>query len=144
MGDIITKIETARFCRTLGTLLQSGVPMLRALDNARDVINNSVIASAIPAVSKGVREGKGLALPLENARIFPELALSMIRVGEETGQMDSMLIQVASTYEKSMRTAIKRFISLLEPAMILCMGLLIGFIVISMLMAIFSITDLPF
>lgn len=144
MGDIITKIETARFCRTLGTLLQSGVPMLRALDNARDVINNSVVASAIPAVSKGVREGKGLALPLENARIFPELALSMIRVGEETGQMDSMLIQVASTYEKGLRTAIKRFISLLEPAMILCMGLLIGFIVISMLMAIFSITDLPF
>ena len=144
VNDIITKIETARFCRTLGTLLQSGVPMLQALDNARDVINNSVIASAIPAVSKGVREGKGLALPLENARIFPALALSMIRVGEETGQMDSMLIQVASTYEKSLRTAIKRFISLLEPAMILCMGLLIGFIVISMLMAIFSITDLPF
>lgn len=144
MGDVIAAIETARFCRTLGTLLQSGVPMLRALDNARDVINNSVIASAIPSVSKGIREGKGLAAPLENARIFPALALSMIRVGEETGQMDAMLLQVASIYEKTMRTAIKRFISLLEPAMILCMGLLIGFIVISMLMAVFSMTDLPF
>lgn len=144
MGEVIRKLETARFCRTLGTLLRSGVPLLQALNNARDVINNQVIASAIDAVSAGAKEGKGIAVPLSNANVFPPLALSMIKVGEETGQLDSMLMKVASTYEKSLNVAIKRFVSLLEPAMILSMGLVIGFIVISMLMAIFSITELPF
>jgi general secretion pathway protein F len=144
MGEVIRKLETARFCRTLGTLLRSGVPLLQALNNARDVINNQVIASAIDAVSAGAKEGKGIAVPLSSANVFPPLALSMIKVGEETGQLDNMLMKVASTYEKSLNVAIKRFVSLLEPAMILSMGLIIGFIVISMLMAIFSITELPF
>lgn len=144
MGEVIRKLETARFCRTLGTLLKSGVPLLQALNNARDVISNKVIASGIDAVSAGAKEGKGIALPLAEAKAFPPLALSMIKVGEETGQLDNMLLKVASTYEKSLNTAIKRFVSLLEPAMILIMGLFIGFIVISMLMAIFSITELPF
>jgi general secretion pathway protein F len=144
MGEVIKKLETARFCRTLGTLLKSGVPLLQALNNARDVINNKVIASAIDAVSAGAKEGKGIAIPLSGVNAFPPLALSMIKVGEETGQLDNMLLKVASTYEKSLNTAIKRFVSFLEPAMILIMGLFIGFIVISMLVAIFSITELPF
>lgn len=144
MGDVITKLETARFCRTLGTLLKSGVPLLQALNNSKDVISNRVIASTIDAVSKGAKEGRGIADPLINAHVFPPLALSMIKVGEETGQLDAMLMKVASTYEKSLKVAVKRFVSLLEPAMILIMGLTIGFIVISMLMAIFSITELPF
>jgi general secretion pathway protein F len=144
MGEVIKKLETARFCRTLGTLLKSGVPLLQALNNAKDVISNQVIASAIDAVPEGAKEGKGIAISLSNANVFPPLALSMIKVGEETGQLDNMLIKVASTYEKSLNVAIKRFVSLLEPAMILIMGLIIGFIVISMLMAIFSITELPF
>ena len=144
MRDIITKIETARFCRTLGTLLQSGVPLLQAMSNAKDVINNQVIASSIDAVSKGAREGKGIAEPLAAAQVFPQLALSMVKVGEETGQLDTMLLKVAAAYEKSLKASVKRLISFMEPAMILGMGLVIGFIVISMLMAIFSITDLPF
>ncbi|MFI5294172.1 MAG: type II secretion system F family protein [Thermodesulfovibrionales bacterium] len=143
IGEVITKIETARFARTLGTLLRSGVPLLQALHNSKDIINNRVIASAIDAVSKGAKEGKGIAAPLAGANVFPALALSMIKVGEETGQLDTMLLKVAVTYEKSLRVAIKRFVSLMEPAMILGMGLVIGFIVLSMLMAIFSITDLP-
>jgi general secretion pathway protein F len=143
-GEIITKLETARFSRTLGTLLRSGVPLLQALNNSKDIINNSVIASSIDTVSKDAKEGKGIAIPLSNADVFPPLAVSMIKVGEETGQLDTMLLQVASTYEKSLKAAIKRFLSLLEPAMILGMALVIGFIVLSMLMAIFSITDLPF
>lgn len=143
MGDVIRKIETARFARTLGTLLKSGVPLLQALHNSKDIINNRVIASAIDMVSKGAKEGKGIAAPLVAANVFPALALSMIKVGEETGQLDTMLLKVAVTYEKSLRVAIKRFVSLMEPAMILSMGLIIGFIVMSMLMAIFSITDLP-
>ncbi|MBA4373796.1 MAG: type II secretion system protein GspF [Thermodesulfovibrio sp.] len=144
MGDLIRKIETARFTRTLGTLLQSGVPLLQALNNSKDIINNRVIAASIDAVTKGAKEGKGIAVPLANSNVLPALALSMIKVGEETGQLDVMLLKVASTYEKSLRTAIKRFISFLEPALILGMGLVIGFIVMSMLMAIFSITNLPF
>lgn len=144
MRDIITKLETARFCRTLGTLLRSGVPLLQALNNSKDVISNRVMASAIDSVSKGAKEGRGIATPLIEGKVFPALALSMIKVGEETGQMDAMLMKVAETYEKSLRVSIKRFVSLLEPAMILSMGLVIGFIVVSMLMAIFSITDLPF
>jgi general secretion pathway protein F len=144
LGDVVKKLETARFCRTLGTLMKSGVPFLQALNNAKDVITNRVIASSIDAVTRGVKEGKGVAGPLIEGKVFPPLALSMIKVGEETGQLETMLLRVAATYEKSLRDAVKRFIGLLEPAMILGMGLIIGFIVISMLMAIFSITDLPF
>jgi general secretion pathway protein F len=144
LGDVIRKIETARFSRTLGTLIKSGVPLLQALNNSKDVISNQVIASAIDTVARGAKEGKGIANPLVDSRVFPPLALSMIKVGEETGQLDIMLLKVASTYEKSLRVAIRRFVSFLEPAMILGMGLVIGFIVVSMLMAIFSITELPF
>lgn len=144
LRDVITKLETARFCRTLGTLLKSGVPLLQAMNNAKDVIGNQVIAASIDSVSAGAKEGKGIAVPLASTNVFPQLALSMIQVGEETGQLDEMLIKVANTYEKSLSIAIKRFVSLLEPAMILFMGLLIGFIIVSMLMAIFSITELPF
>ncbi|MCX5806041.1 MAG: type II secretion system F family protein [Proteobacteria bacterium] len=143
MGELIGKLETVRFCRTLGLLLKSGVPLLQALNNARDVIGNQVIASALGAVSKGAKEGKGISAPLTEAGVLPALAMSMIKVGEETGQLDTMLLKVAAAYEKSLQETIKRFVSLLEPAMILIMGLIIGFIVISMLVAIFSITDLP-
>jgi general secretion pathway protein F len=144
LGEIIKKLETARFCRTLGTLLKSGVPLLQALNNSKDVISNQVIASSIDTVSKGAKEGKGIAAPLSGSKIFPPLALSMITVGEETGQLDTMLMKVANTYEKSLNMTIKRFVTLLEPVMILTMGLIIGFIVVSMLIAIFSITELPF
>ena len=143
MGEVIGKLETVRFCRTLGLLLKSGVPLLQALNNARDVIGNHVIASALGAVSKGAKEGKGISAPLEKAGVLPSLAMSMIKVGEETGQLDTMLLKVAMAYEKSLQETIKRFVNFLEPVMILIMGLIISFIVISMLVAIFSITDLP-
>jgi general secretion pathway protein F len=144
MGDVIRKMETARFCRTLGTLLKSGVPLLQSLNNAKDVIGNQAIALPIETVLKGAKEGKGISAPLTAANVFPPLALSMIRVGEETGQLDAMLLRVATAYEKSLKEAVKRFVSFLEPVVILIMGLVIGFIIVSMLMAIFSITDLPF
>jgi general secretion pathway protein F len=143
MRDLIIKLETARFCRTLGTLLASGVPLLQALNNAGEVIGNRVIASSIESVSKGAKEGKGISAPLSQAGILPPLALSMIKVGEETGQLDQMLIRIAVTYEKIMKQAVKRFMAILEPVMIVIMGLIIGFIVISMLLAVFSIADLP-
>lgn len=143
MEDVIKKLETARFCRTLGTLMAGGVPLLQALNNSREVIGNRVFAQAIEAVSKGAKEGRGIFDPLSRAGVFPPLALSMIKVGEETGTLDQMLIRVAVVYEKSLKQAVKRFMSILEPVMILVMGLVIGFIVISMLLAVFSITDIP-
>lgn len=144
MGDIVRKLETARFCRTMGTLIKSGVPFLQALQNSKDVIGNRIVAESIGAVTKNVREGKGVAGPLMEAGVFPQLALSMIKVGEETGQLDTMLLRVATTYEKGLKEAVKRFMGLLEPAIILFMGLVIAFIVISMLLAVFSILELPF
>jgi len=143
-GDVVRKLETARFCRTLGTLLKSGVPFLQALNNSKEVMGNRIMAGSIDSITKNVREGKGIAAPLMDAGIFPQLALSMIKVGEETGQLDTMLLKVATTYEKGLRDAVKRFMSLLEPAIILAMGIIIALIVISMLMAVFSILDLPF
>jgi general secretion pathway protein F len=143
MRDVITKLETARFCRTLGTLLKSGVPLLQALNNSTDVVSNRAIASALEKLHKGAKEGKGLAEPLAALHILPPLAISMIRVGEETGQLDNMLIKVAATYEKNLREAIKRFMNLLEPMIIISMALIIGFIVLSVFMAIFSIFELP-
>lgn len=144
LGDVILKLETARFCRTLGALLRSGVPLLQAVKNSRDIIGNHVVSSSLARVAKEIKEGKGIAKPLSDANIFPELAMSMIQVGEETGRLDVMLIKIANTYEKSLKMSIKRFISILEPSLIMILGLLVGFIVISLLMAIFSITDIPF
>jgi general secretion pathway protein F len=143
-GEIIKKLETARFSRTLGTLLRSGVPLLSALGNVRETAGNVIVSSSIDAIARGAKEGKGVAGPMAATGVFPELAVSMIRVGEETGQLDSMLLKVADTYEKGLQVSIKRFMGLLEPLLILAMGIIVGFIVLSMLIAIFSVNELPF
>lgn len=141
--DVVRKLETARFCRTLGTLLAGGVPLLQALANARDVIGNRVIAEKIEEVARGAKEGRGIAEPLARTGAFPPLALSMIAVGEETGQLEPMLLRIAAAYEKSLRQAVRRLLAVLEPVLILALGLVIGFVVISMLLAVFSISDIP-
>ena len=142
--DLIRKLEISRFCRTLGTLLKSGVPILQALNNVKDIVDNSVIAAAVDRVSKGTKEGEGISRPIIETKMFPALAVSMIKIGEETGQLDIMLIKVAETYERILKMAIKKFIGLIEPVMILVMGLIIGLIVLAILMAVFSVNDLPF
>jgi general secretion pathway protein F len=143
-GQLIMKVEVARFSRTLGTLIKSGVPILQALDLVKDIIGNRVIAASMDDIREKVQKGDRLSKPLSSSGHFPSLAIQMITVGEETGRLDEMLLKVAENYEKIVRSMIKRFIGLLEPAMILIMGLLVGFIVISMLMAIFSINEIPF
>ena len=143
-GELIKKIEVARFARTLGTLTKGGVPILQALNMVKEIIGNKVIARSLEKIYERVKEGERLAKPLAEAGIFPLLAIQMITVGEETGKLDKMLLRVAETYEKVVRNMVKRFISFLEPAMILAMGLVVGFIVISMLMAIFSMSEMPF
>jgi len=143
-GELVKKAEVARFARTLGTLTKSGVPILQALMLVKDIMGNRVIATSMEEVYDRVKEGERLSRPLSDSRIFPSLAIQMITVGEETGKLDSMLLRVAENYEKMVKDMVKRFISFLEPAMILAMGLVVGFVVISMLMAIFSMNEMPF
>lgn len=142
--NLILKIEVARFSRTLGTLINSGVPLLQALAIVKEVIGNVVISNSIITIQKAVKEGKGISLPMRSTGIFPSLAMHMIRVGEETGSMEEMLMRVADTYDREVQNTVKRFIALLEPALILVMSLLVGFIVLSIVWAIFSINDVSF
>ncbi len=144
MGKLVQSVEVARFSRTLGTLIKSGVPILMALQLVREIIANQIIAAALQTVYDRVKEGDSLSSPLEKQSVFPPLAVQMISVGEQTGKLDLMLLRVAENYEKTVRNMIKRLVNLLEPAMILTMGILVGFIVISMLMAVFSMNEIPF
>ena len=142
IGDLLRKFETARFSRTLAALLKGGVPLLDALGTVQGVIGNRLLARAISQVQARVREGKGMARPLGDSGLFPPLALNMIAVGEETGKLESMLAEVAGYYDQEVKRSTKRMMALLEPVLILAMGLIIGIVVISMLLAIFSINDL--
>jgi type II secretion system protein F len=144
LGDLIRKFETARFARTLSALLKGGVPLLDALGTVQGVVANRLMSRALSQVQLRVREGKGMARPLGDSGLFPPLALNMIAVGEETGRLETMLAEVAGYYDQEVKRTTKRLTSLLEPALILGMGVIIGVVVVSMLMAIFSINDLPF
>jgi general secretion pathway protein F len=144
LGDLLRKLETARFARTLAALLKGGVPVLEALGTVQGVIGNRCLARAVGQVQSRVKEGKGMARPMAESGLFPELALQMIAVGEETGKLEGVLVNVADHYDQEVKRATQKLISLLEPALILGLGLVIGVVVISMLMAIFSIHDLPF
>src|SRR5215831_1520228 len=141
LGNVTRKLEVARFARTLGTLLRSGVPMLQALDIVRDVSSNVVLAQSIDEVKIGVRGGSGVAAPLSHSAVFPPLALQMISVGEETGKLDEMLVQVAEYFDKDVRQQVRRLTALLEPALLLVGGVVVGFVVLSMFSAIFSINN---
>ena len=144
LGQLLTKREIGRFARTLGTLLKSGVPLLQALEVVQDVVGNEMISRTLKEVRVGVREGQGIAAPLGRSGTFPTLALQMVSVGEETGRLDEMLMRVAEYYERDTYNQVKRLTSLLEPLLILVMGLAVGFVVISMLSAVFSINDVAF
>ncbi len=143
IGEISLKLEVSRFARTLGTLLKSGVPVLSSLAVVREMIGNTILARAVERLSDGVKRGAGLAAPMGESGLFPPLAVHMVRVGEETGRLEEMLLKVALTFETEVRTAVKRLVALLEPGIILAMGLVVGFIVVAMLMAIFSINEIP-
>jgi len=141
LGDLIRKREVANFARTLGTLLKSGVPLLQALEVVEAVVSNRVISSALKEVRVGVREGQGISGPLGRSGVFPTLALQMVSVGEETGRLDEMLMRTAEYYEKETNNQVKQLVSLVEPALILGMGLIVGVVVIGLLQGIFSINQ---
>ena len=143
-GGLVQKIEVSRFSLTLSTLLKSGVPILHALGIVKSILSKSVIVAAMNTLLAGLKSGKGLSGPLEQSGIFPAMAVHMITVGETSGTLDEMLAKVSETYDKEVELSIKQIISLIEPLMILLMAVIIGFIVISMLLAIFSINDISF
>ena len=142
VGDLVTKLETARLSRTLGTLLTNGVPLLAALSIARNVVANTVMKQNVVAATKQVQTGGSLARNLAKTKNFPAFALQMVSVGEETGQLDQMLIKVANAYDREVRITVDRLLALLVPVMTLLLAGMIGMIVMSILLAILSINEL--
>jgi len=144
VGDLILKFEVASFSRTLATLLTNGVSMLAAMAIVRETLANRVVADKVGLATESLKRGGGLSAPLIEANIFPTLALQMIKLGEESGHLAEMLDRVATTYDKEIKTAIQRLLALLEPILIVGLGILIAGIIISILMAILSVNDLAF
>jgi general secretion pathway protein F len=143
VGMVARKVETARFARTLGTMLKSGVPMLGALAVVGEMMSNQMFGAAVARLADTVKRGGTVAATMREFALFPPLAAHMVRVGEETGRLEEMLLKVADTFEGEVRADLRRLLGMLEPAIILGMGVLVGFIVVAMLLAIFSINEIP-
>ena len=143
IGPLAMKIETARFARTLGTMLKSGVPVLSALAVVGDTMTNHAIGQAVERLADGVKRGGTIASGMQSQAPFPSLAIHMVRVGEETGRLEEMLLKVAETFEADVGTELKRVLRLIEPIIIFVMGVLVAFIVVAMMLAIFSINEIP-
>lgn len=142
LGNLFKQIETARFARTLGTLVGNGVPLLSAVELVKDVIGNRQLAAVMPGVIASLEQGQSLARPLRDSQLFPALSVQLIEVGEESGNLDEMLMKVADIYDRQVQTSLKRMLTLLEPVLILGLGALIGIIIISILMAMLGLNKL--
>lgn len=139
LGILMRKIAVARFTRTLGTLISSGVPILEGLDITAKTSGNAVIERALTKVRKSLEEGKSLTDPLKESEVFPGMVTQMIAVGEQTGAMDAMLQKIADFYEEEVDSAVKDLLTALEPIMIVFLGLIVGGVVISMYLPLFSL-----
>jgi general secretion pathway protein F len=144
LGPTILKMEVARFARTLGTLTASAVPLIAGVRIVQEIAHNQLISEGIGKIASGAKQGEGVSKPMRDAGVFPGLAVHLVEVGEETGRLDKMLLQVADVYEKDVRTSIKALTSVFEPAIILVMGVLVGAVILSILTAIFSINEIGF
>ncbi|MGZ5030515.1 MAG: type II secretion system F family protein [Methylobacter sp.] len=144
VGTIILNKETANISRTLGTLLGNGVSILSALVIVRETVDNLVLAASIQDTEDQLRQGKNMSDALLDKGIFPKMAMQMIKMGEETGRLEEMLLRVANIYDKQLRVEIQRMLALLEPALIISLGLMIAGIIVSILLAILSVNDLAF
>ena len=138
-GDLLRKSAISRFSRTLGTLVTSGVPILQALNITRDTAGNVVIAEAVSKVHDAVKEGESIVQPLEASGVFPPMVISMVDVGEETGQLPEMLLKIAEVYDDEVDNAVEGLTSLLEPIMIVILALIVGTIVIALFMPLIDI-----
>jgi general secretion pathway protein F len=143
-GDLIWKMETARLCHTLSTLLKNGLPLLSGLNLAKEVVSNRKIGDGLSEAAEDLKHGRGIAEPLTTHAVLPELALQMIRVGEESGTLDAMLAKVADIFDRETRLSVQRMLTLLEPALIIGLGIVVAGIIISILMAILGANELVF
>ena len=141
LGESMRKAETARFARAMATLVANSVPLVQSIGIAGAILNNRKIAGALDAVIQGVKRGEGIAGPLRKTGQFPALAGHLLSVGEETGRLDKMFARMAEIYEEETRSSIKRFTSLFEPLVILVMGVMVGALILSLMMAITSINE---
>lgn len=142
LGDVIKKRAISRFSRTLGTMLKSGVPILEGLDIARQSMGNILLMQEIEEAATGVKRGEKLGQILDGTPYFPKILASMIRVGEESGNLDGVLVHIADSYDTQVDRSVKVFVSLFEPLMLVFMAALVGFIVIAMLMPVFTLSTI--
>lgn len=140
-GDLNQKSATARFCRVFGTLTRSGVPILNCLDIVGNTIGNMVVAEAVDAAKKEIKEGGMLSIALEKKKVFPPMAVQMMSIGEETGELDSMMMKVADFYEDEVEQAVKALTSIIEPIMMVGVAIMVGTILMSMYLPMFKIFD---
>ncbi|MFP4352150.1 MAG: type II secretion system F family protein [Puniceicoccaceae bacterium] len=141
IGDLLGKANIARFTRTFGTLLSSGVPILDSLVITREVVSNRYFADAIGRIHDQVRDGESVAAPMSNEKLFPSMVTSMVEVGEETGELDQMLTRVADNYDEDVDNAVNGITSIIEPVMIVFLAVVVGFIVIALFMPIIRIIE---
>ncbi len=144
LGSLVMEVEAARFCRTLGTLLGNGVELLIAISVSRDSIGNTAVAQAIDRLAPSLKEGSGMAAPLAEAAVFPSLAVHLIRVGEESGQLDAMLNKTADILDREIQLSVERMMAVLVPALTIGLGVLVAAMILTILSSILSIYDLPF
>jgi type IV pilus assembly protein PilC len=140
-GDLVVKTSVARFARTFGSLSRAGVPILSSLEITGETSGNQVITNALEEARKAVREGGQIAPAIEKQEVFPTMAIQMISIGEETGELDKMLMKVADFYENEVEEAVKALTSIMEPIMICVLGGMVGSILVGMYLPIFSIMD---
>jgi len=142
LGSTILKVQIGRLARTLGTLIASAVPLIQAVRIVQEIATNQIVSEAISKIADGAKRGLGVSKPMQEAGVFPDLAVHLVEVGEETGRLDAMLLQLGDIYDKDVRTSVRSLTSVFEPAIILVMGVIVGSVVLSMLMAIFSINEI--
>jgi type IV pilus assembly protein PilC len=140
-GDLIQKTATARFCRTFGSLSKAGVPILTSLEIVRDTAGNQIISEAVDEARQDVQSGGMISIALQKYGVFPTMAIQMISIGEETGELDGMLMKVADFYEDEVEQAVKSLTSIMEPIMIVVLGGMVGSILVSMYLPMFKIMD---
>ena len=141
LGSLIARLETARLARTLGTMVKNGVPLLQSLTIARNVLGNRVLAEAVDAASEEVKTGSGLAHALGRREVFPRLAVQMVQVGEESGELDGMLLKVADTFDRETAQALDRFLTALVPALTVLMSIVVGTVILAILTPLYDLTS---
>ena len=140
-GPIVSRSAISRFCRTLGTLMSSGVPVLNGLIIVRNTAPNVLVRGAVQKVHDAVKEGESISTPLATTKVFPDMVISMMEVGEETGKLPEMLVKIADTYDEEVDNAVDALTSMIEPLMIVTMAVVVGTIVIGMFMPLIKIME---